>query len=71
MRWALFCGILAALLLPVRVECDYPGAPTCSRKGDLGATCRQVQVEPWVFYTLERFAHRDLGFAYRSGEECE
>lgn len=68
-RWAFVLGVLAALMLPKRVECGYPGA-TCQHAGAFGERCTSYEVEPWGFSLLERVFDRDIGFAYSSGDDC-
>lgn len=71
MRWTLLGGVFLALLLPMRVECGYPGATACGHKEALGLYCSPYQLEPWGIYAMERYVlHRDFGFAYQRGEEC-
>lgn len=46
MRWTLLGGVVLALLLPMRVECGYPGAESCGHKEALGLYCSPYQLEP-------------------------
>lgn len=62
-------AVVVALALPRRVDCGYPGA-TCGRAGKWQTTCTSYEVEPLGFYLIELVAHRDVGFAYTSGEDC-
>ena len=62
-------AIAVAFLLPKRVECGYPGA-TCGRAGRWRTTCTGFEIEPLGFYLIELVAHRDVGFAYSTGDEC-
>lgn len=65
---ALILGILIAFALPKRVECGFPGNE-CTRY--LGRTqCTGYEIEPLVFSWLEHLFDRDIGFAYKSGEDC-
>jgi len=65
-------GILVAISLPKRTECSYPGEQTkaCRRQNVFHATCTRYEIEPLVFYGIEKLAGRDIGFAYTSGEDC-
>ncbi len=68
--WAAVIGILLAFLLPKKVECGFPGG-TCAHAGKrAGELCTPYEVEPWGFYLIEHLAHRDVGFAYSSDEDC-
>lgn len=69
MRITFAFAIVAALLLPKRVECGYPGA-TCAHAGRWGMTCTDFEIEPFGFYVLELAARRDIGFAYSAGDDC-
>jgi hypothetical protein len=61
----------AALWLPKRVECGYPGAAgQCARSGPFHLVCRRVELEPVGLYLIELIAERDVGFAYSVTEEC-
>jgi len=64
---AAIIAILVVLFLPKRVECTY--GEKCNRRVD-GRLCSTHEVEPLMFYLLERVFDRDIGFAYSSGEEC-
>lgn len=72
-RWAALFGILLALSLPKHVLCGYPGAechvwgPEAKKK----SVCQRYEREPLGFYLIELVAHRDVGFAYSSGQECQ
>jgi hypothetical protein len=61
-------AILIVLFLPKRVECTY--GERCAHKDSRGRTCTSHEVEPLMFFVLERAFDRDIGFAYSSGEEC-
>jgi hypothetical protein len=69
MRITLAFVIVAAFLLPKRIECSYPGA-TCGHAGQWRTTCIDFEIEPFGFYVLELAAKRDIGFAYSAGEDC-
>jgi hypothetical protein len=70
-RWAFVIGIVVALALPKKEKCGYPGG-TCGHPGELRTvTCTEYEVEPWGFSLIELLAHRDVGFAYSSGEDCQ
>ncbi len=60
-------GILG--FLPKHVECGFPGG-TCGHDAILRRYCTPYEVEPLVFYVLEKLAERDVGFAYKNGETC-
>ena len=62
-------AILVVLFLPKRVECGYPDGE-CRHTGALRLVCTSYEVEPLGFYAIEALAHRDVGFAYSSGEDC-
>lgn len=68
-RLAALFGIAIAFFLPKHVECGFPGA-ACSHAGPFKLVCRDYEMEPLGFFLLESVAHRDLGFAYSSGEDC-
>lgn len=61
-------AVLIAFALPKRVECDYPGGDCAHVVGR--EQCQHYEIEPWVFYGLEHLLHRDVGFAYKSGDDC-
>lgn len=67
-RLAFFFAILLAFALPKRVECMFPGNECAHMVGR--EQCTPYEIEPWVFSLLERVLHRDVGFAYSSGEDC-
>jgi hypothetical protein len=69
-RFALAFAILLALALPRRVTCGYPGA-TCGHAGRRGTTCTDFEIEPMGFYLIEHLAHRNIGFAYSTGNDCQ
>lgn len=62
-------AVAAALALPRRVDCGYPGA-TCGHAGKWRTICTSYEVEPLAFYVIELVAHRDVGFAYTAGDDC-
>ncbi len=67
-RLAFFIAVLIAFALPKHVECGFPGRE-CSRL--VGhRECTEYEIEPWVFYGLEHLFHRNIGFAYSSGDGC-
>jgi hypothetical protein len=68
-RIALATAVLIACALPKRVECSFPGE-TCGHAGARRTTCTSFEVEPFAFYLIELVAHRDVGFAYQTGEDC-
>ncbi|MBX3156664.1 MAG: hypothetical protein KF773_11730 [Deltaproteobacteria bacterium] len=65
---AAIIAILIVLFLPKRVECTH--GERCSRTIPGGRTCSAYEIEPLMFYALERLLDRDIGFAYSSGEDC-
>jgi hypothetical protein len=68
-RIALATAALIALALPKRVDCSYPGQ-TCGHAGKWRTICTSYEIEPFGFYVIELVAHRDVGFAYQTGDEC-
>jgi hypothetical protein len=68
-RIAFAIAVVLALLLPKRVDCGHPGA-TCGHAGRWRTICTDFEIEPVGFYVIELIAHRDLGFAYATGEDC-
>lgn len=62
-------AVIIAFLLPKNVECGYPGGE-CGRIGMFRQVCKYYELEPLGFFLLERLLDRDVGFAYRKGEEC-
>ncbi len=68
-RITAFIAVIIAFLLPKDVECGYPGGE-CGRIGVFRQVCKNHELEPLGFYLIERLVERNVGFAYRSGEEC-
>ena len=68
-RFAALFGVAIAMALPKHVECGYPDA-TCGRPGPFHQTCTAYEMEPLGIYAIEYLLHRDVGFAYASGENC-
>jgi hypothetical protein len=68
-RLAFVFAVAIAFLLPKRVECGYPGA-TCGHAGKWRTTCTEFEIEPLGFYVIELAVHRDVGFAYSTGDDC-
>lgn len=68
-RVAFGFAVLIALALPKRVECGYPGG-ACGHAGKYRTTCTSFEIEPLGFYLIELVAHRDVGFAYQTEDEC-
>jgi hypothetical protein len=65
-------GVLALIILfflPKHVECGYPDG-RCGRLGMFRQLCTAYEVEPLGLYAIEKLAHRDVGFAYSTGETC-
>jgi hypothetical protein len=68
---AILAGLVIAFLLPKRVECGHPAAGTsCQRFGPRHQLCTPYEVEPWGFFLIEMLVRRDVGFAYKSGDDC-
>lgn len=65
---AAIVAILIVLFLPKRVECTH--GEKCFRRIPGNQTCGGYEIEPMMFYVLERVLDRDVGFAYSSGEDC-
>jgi hypothetical protein len=68
-RIALAAAVVIALALPKRVECSYPG-DSCGHAGKGRTICTSYEIEPFGFYVIELVAHRDVGFAYQTGDDC-
>lgn len=62
-------AVLIAFALPRRVDCGYPGA-TCGHAGKWRTICTGYEVEPLGFYVIELAVHRNVGFAYTTGDDC-
>ncbi len=71
-RLAGLIAVCLVLFLPKRVDCDHPAAnaKACVHTNVLGRYCTEYEVEPFGFYLLERVLKRDVGFAYKQGEDC-
>ena len=69
-RIAGLCGLLIALLLPMNVECGYPGGECATWGPSRRTVCHRSELEPFGFYLLERAFGRNVGFAYSSTVEC-
>jgi hypothetical protein len=69
-RWAAAIAVVIACLLPKHVECGAAGATCAAHAGPFRQTCTYYELEPLAFYLLELVAHRDVGFAYESGDDC-
>jgi hypothetical protein len=67
-RWAFLIGIVIAFMLPKRVECGYPDAHCEYTAGK--ELCVTYELEPLGFSLIEMLVHRNVGFAYKSGELC-
>ena len=65
---AFLIAVLIAFALPKRVECGYPGGMCTHVLGK--EHCTTYELEPWGFYWLEKLFKRDIGFAYKTGEDC-
>jgi hypothetical protein len=68
-RFAFAIAVVIAFLLPKHVECSYPGA-SCGHAGKWRTICSDFEIEPLGFYVIELVAHRDIGFAYSTGDDC-
>ena len=68
-RWAALLGVMGALALPKQVVCGYPGGE-CRRDAPFRQVCEAYELEPIAFYFIELLAHRDVGFAYKTGDKC-
>jgi hypothetical protein len=71
-RGRMIAGLIAlivAFLLPMHVPCGYPGG-TCGRLNERKVLCKAYEMEPLGFFLLEKLFGRDVGFAYRTGEDC-
>jgi len=66
---AVVIAVIIAFLLPKRVECGYPGG-ACRHAGRWQTTCSDYEVEPLGLYVIELAVHRNVGFAYSSGDDC-
>jgi hypothetical protein len=69
-RIAALCAIVVVFALPKHVECGYPAGEACQHKGTFGRICTPYELEPFGFYLLELATGTDVGFAYKSGEDC-
>jgi hypothetical protein len=68
-RIAFLIAVAIALLLPMRVECGYPGG-RCGHAGRWRTTCTDVEIEPLGVYVIELAARRDIGVAYSTRDDC-
>ena len=68
-RLAVLFALVVLCFLPKHVECGFPGA-RCGRMGMFKQVCKSWELEPMGFYLIEKLADRNVGFAYKSGEEC-
>lgn len=65
-------GVIAVMILfflPKHVECGYPDG-RCGRAGMFRQVCKPYEIEPLGLFAIEKLAHRDVGFAYATGETC-
>lgn len=62
-------AVLIAFMLPKHVDCGYPDG-RCGYVGMFKHFCTPYELEPLGFYLIEKVAHRDVGFAYKRGEQC-
>jgi hypothetical protein len=70
-RIALLVALIVLFFLPKHVECGYPDAPDCGHNAILHQYCKYYELEPVGFWLIEKVAHRNVGFAYSSGETCK
>jgi hypothetical protein len=68
-RIATFFALIIVALLPKHVECGYPGGE-CGHFGMFKEVCKAWEVEPLGVFLVEKLLDRDVGFAYKSGEDC-
>jgi len=68
-RLAMVFAMVIVCFLPKRVDCGWPGGE-CAKPGRFRQMCSPYEVEPLGFFAIEYILHRDIGFAYSSGEEC-
>jgi len=68
-RIATVVALIVLFFLPKHTECGYPDA-VCGHDAILHQYCRYYEVEPVGFWAIEKLLHRDVGFAYSSGETC-
>lgn len=62
-------GVMMLFFLPKHVECGYPDG-RCGKLGMFRLVCKSYELEPLGFFVIEKLAHRDVGFAYKTGETC-
>lgn len=62
-------AIMIAFFLPKHVDCGYPDG-RCNHEGMFRQTCTPYELEPLGLFLIEKLAHRNVGFAYTSGETC-
>jgi len=68
-RIAGLCAVIILFLLPKHVECGFPGG-RCGHLSAFHQACKSYELEPFGLYLVEAIARQDVGFAYRSGEDC-
>jgi hypothetical protein len=68
-RIAALCALVVVALLPKHVECGYPGGE-CSHLGMFKQVCTYWEVEPLGVFLVEKLVDRNVGFAYKRGEDC-
>lgn len=66
---AVLVAVLVVFFLPKKVDCGYPDG-RCGVPGRFRVVCTPYELEPLGLYLVEQVAHRDIGFAYTSGETC-
>ena len=68
-RIASVIALIVLFFLPKHVDCGYPDAE-CGHDAILRQWCKEYEVEPVGFWVIEKVAHRNIGFAYTTGESC-
>lgn len=70
-RWAALIAVLVGMALPKHVKCGYPAAAgTCQVPGRFRQMCEPYELEPLGFFLVELALGRDVGFAYKTGQDC-
>lgn len=68
-RLAGLIAVTILFFLPKHVECAYPDG-RCGHAGMFRQVCKPYEVEPLGLFAIEKLTHRDVGFAYATGETC-
>lgn len=70
-QWAALVALSLGMCLPKHVKCGYPAAAgTCQVQGPFRQTCEAYELEPLGFFLVELLIGDDVGFAYKSGQDC-